>query len=371
METIDRRQYARGIIALLLALLLVPAAPAARAQDNPKPTPAAVEPSATAAVPSEAGEFFVEDLGPATLPIDSTAPITDTILAALADYRAAEKAATLDTIEDVFGSTVPDRPKAVEPRIYLPLLAGRPAEAQPGPVEPGPVEPRPKSANVTAVVWPSPSIRVARDGTLAYEIRLYNDGEGSARSTRVTMPYDRTMLTPIGSRLDQGAGDWVSELRPDAVVVTFGELGAKKMRTGWVYFRVASYLADNTVLSMRPTFQWSDARGTTSRTSNWAPVLVGGGNDSGAYVWTIVQPVTGLPNELRTFYSNRFAPGEVVTTWLNTPTGVMELDIHETVDQQGQVWVEYRPSRLAPASYQLVIYGNRSRLVGVATFIVQ
>ena len=371
METIDRRQYARGIIALLLALLLVPAAPAARAQDNPKPTPAAAEPSATAAVPSEAGEFFVEDLGPATLPIDSTAPITDTILAALADYRAAEKAATLDTIEDVFGSTVPDRPKAVEPRIYLPLLAGRPAEAQPGPVEPGPVEPRPKSANVTAVVWPSPSIRVARDGTLAYEIRLYNDGEGSARSTRVTMPYDRTMLTPIGSRLDQGAGDWVSELRPDAVVVTFGELGAKKMRTGWVYFRVASYLADNTVLSMRPTFQWSDARGTTSRTSNWAPVLVGGGNDNADWVWVTADRLSGPAGTTFTFFSDRFIPGEGVHLWLNTPTGVAPLDRREIADLFGRVWVDFSSAGLAPGSYQIVLYGARSQLTGVQTFIVQ
>jgi hypothetical protein len=253
-------------------------------------------------------------------------------------------------------------------------MVGRaPAQAGPTPVTPTPVTPTPpaKGADITVVAWADPSLRVARGGTLAYELRVYNDGEGGAKSARVTLPFDPALMTLVGSRLDRGAGDWVSEVRSNAVVVTFGRLGDEEMRSGFVYFRVGSFLADNTVLSTRPAYSWSDDRGTHERSGPWAPVLVGGGNDSAAYVWTIVQPVTGLPSELRTFYSNRFAPGETVTTWLNAPRGVVSLDLRETVDEQGQVWLEYRPSLLAPGSYQMVVYGNKSRLAGVVTFVVR
>jgi hypothetical protein len=373
MKTSYRQQLLGSLAALIIALtLLGPAARPATAQETTEPTPAA-EPVPAPTQPSGAVELFTEDLGPATVAISDTAAISDTILGPLGDYLNREKSGVLDTaLADVYGDDVPARPKAGDYAVYLPMLGGRPLQSQPGPVDPGPgpVDPQPKGANITVAVWPSPSIRVARDGSLAYEIRVYNDGEGSADSTRVTLPFDRNLVTVTGSRLDRGAGDWVSEVRSDAVVVTFGELGDKKMRTGWVYFRVNAFLADNTVLSMRPAYRWSDERGTTSRTGNWAPVLVGGGNDGGAYAWTIVQPVSGWPGELRTFYSNRFAPGEVVTAWLNTPNGVVALDIRETADEQGQVWVDYRPSRLAAGSYQMVIYGNRSRLTGVASFVV-
>jgi hypothetical protein len=315
-------------------------------------------------------ELFARDLGPSGGPIDNGAPVTDTLLVALADYQARDKVALDADTTTVFGETIPERPKAAGLAVYLPLV-GRPAQALPGPVEPPPSDPPPaKGADVTVTVWPAPSIRVARGGVLSYEIRLYNDGQGSASGVRVTLPFDPAQLTPIGSDLDRGAGDWVSEVRSNAVVVSFGKLGDKQQRVGYVYFRVGTLLADNTVLSVRPAYEWSDARGTPERSGNWAPVLVGAGNDGGAYVWMIGQPVSGLPGELRTFYSNRFAPDEVVTTWLNTPGGVVALDIRATADGMGQVWLDYRPSRLAPGSYQIVAYGNKSRLVGVMTFVV-
>lgn len=364
--------------ALLPALLLL-ATPAA-AQPTPEPgTPPAdtTEITGTAALTptlplsdTAALDLFERDLGSSTAPIDDTAPVTDTLLAALADFLTIEKSAPQDTaLADVFGSAIPERSKAAGLAVYLPLVATA-AQPQSGQVEPPPAEPPAKGANVTVVAWPTPSIRVARDGILSYELRLYNDGAGSASGTKVTLAFDPAQLTPIGSDLDRGAGDWVSEVRSNAVVVSFGKLGDKQSRVGYVYFRVGRFLADNTVLSVRPAYTWSDARGTSERSGNWAPVLVGGGNDGGAYVWMIVQPVSGLPGELRTFYSNRFAPGETVTAWLNAPGGVVALNLTETADEVGQVWLDYRPSRLAPGTYQLVVYGNRSRLVGVATFVV-
>ncbi|HWQ13153.1 MAG TPA: hypothetical protein VNL77_10150 [Roseiflexaceae bacterium] len=389
MSTTYTRAFITGAAAALvlaLALLLAAATPA-RAGDapgaaDPTATPAATattEPSATAEVtptataqPTATVELAHGDLGSSGAPIDDTQALTETILPALADFLAREKAAPGSAADLFYGSTIPERPKGASTTVYLPFISG-PRQSQPGPGDPGGGNPPPpeKGADVTVVAWPAPSIRVARDGVLTYEIRLYNDGEGDARRTVVTLPYNPGQLTPIGSDLDRGAGDWVSEVRADALVVTFGPLDEQERRLGYVYFRVGRLLADNTVLSMRPAYTWSDARGTHERSGNWAPVLVGGGNDTGAYVWTIVQPVDGQETELRTFYSNRFVPGETVATWLNTPTGVAPLPLSEKVDEQGQVWLEYRPSSLLPGTYQLVVYGARSRLTGVATFIVR
>lgn len=336
--------------ALALALLAGAASPLA-AQEAPAATP---EPAP-----------FERDLGPSDAPLDA-APIAATLRPALDDFLLAEKSGAADP----FGTEIPAQPAAPGPAIYLPLV-GSAIQALPGPGEPPPDDPQPKGANVSVAVWPTPSIRVARGAILSYEIRLYNDGEGGADGVQLTMPFDPAQLTLVGSDLDRGAGDWVSAVRQREVVVSFGRLAERRQRVGYLYFRVGGQLPDNTVIGLRPAYRWSDARGTSERSANWAPVLAGGASDDGRYVWTIVQPVTGAATELRTFYSNRFAPGETVTAWLNAPSGVIALDLIGAADASGQVWLAYRPSRLAPASYQLVVYGTRSRLVGVATFIVR
>lgn len=347
---------------MVLALAVLLAGNIASAQEAP-PTPPALP---------------TEDLGSATVPLSASEPSVDTILAALAEHTSREAsgltiaAATTDAGLAPFD--IPPRIIGSGLTIFAPLVGGPLERGQqvvtPTPTQ-APVTPLANPADVTVAIWPEPSIRVARNGTLTYELRLFNDGSGDARTTRVSLPFDPRQLTVVSSRLDRGAGDWVSEVRSDRVVVTFGELDARSRRSGFVTFRVAAGLTDNTVLSMRPSFRVTDGRGTREESGNWAPVLAGGGNDSGGYVWMIVQPVDGRVGELRTFFTNRFAPGETVTTWLNTPQGVRELSVRAQANTQGHTWLEYRPSGLVPGVYQLVAYGNQSRLTGVASFIVR
>ncbi len=71
------------------------------------------------------------------------------------------------------------------------------------------------------------------------------------------------------------------------------------------------------------------------------------------------------------FSSNRFLPGEAITTWLNTPQGVRALSLRGTADAQGSLTLSYTSTGLAKGNYQLVLYGNRSGLTGVASFLVQ
>jgi hypothetical protein len=342
------------IVALMAALLPFTAPRAAQSADDPTPV----------VTPGDMPVFLQEDLGPATRDIGDD--VDAVIQAALVAYL--QRTGDLPALAAPDALAVSAIPSPIPP-VYLPLILSPPMQAV-LPPQPTPVPP-PPGADVTAVTWPEPSIRVGRGMTLTYEIRVYNDGEGDASSTTVVFPYNRNHILPIASRFDRSAGDWVSELTPTQLTITFGRLGGGKMRSGFIDFKVNDRLTDTTVIDVRSSFRWSDEdRGGNGR-GNWAPVLVGGGNDTAPFVWLIVEPVRGSANETRTFFSDRFVPGENVVTWLNTPRGVKPLDVASAVDPSGRVWLSYRPSDLTPGTYQIVAHGTRSRLTGVASFVVR
>ncbi|GAB4425818.1 MAG: hypothetical protein OHK0015_06160 [Chloroflexi bacterium OHK40] len=268
-------------------------------------------------------------------------------------------------------------------RIYLPLLRRRaelgqqpptPTPVTPTPVTPTPVTPTPQpgeGADVAVTIWPKPSIWVARGALLEYEIRLHNTGKGAARETKVVFPYNRSQVTLVSSSLDSRAGDWVSAIDQQSFTVTFGNLAEGARRTGKVVVRVASGLAHQTLLDVRASYTWRDGVDGGGQRANWTPVLVGSGPSDAPYIWVQVSPDRGAAGTRHRFYTNRLLPGEAVSTWLNTPQGVRPLTLRGTADADGAVTLDYRSSGLARGTYQLVLYGQRSGLTGVATFIVQ
>lgn len=126
---------------------------------------------------------------------------------------------------------------------------------------------------------------------------------------------------------------------------------------------------NDTILDMRATSRYNGDGGRDVR-SNWAPLLVGGGNASAPWVWTAISPSSG--NAATTFrvQSNRFIPGEEVVTWLNTPSGTKGLDLKGTADALGNIVLNFKDSKLAPGNYQIVLYGRQSDLTGVASFTI-
>ncbi|HEX5689784.1 MAG TPA: hypothetical protein VFX76_07275, partial [Roseiflexaceae bacterium] len=241
------------------------------------------------------------------------------------------------------------------------------------PGEPTPTpkpEPDPDPADVAVTIWPAPSIRVARGGVLAYEIRVKNYGKGDAEAIEVRLPYDKNQIVVTGSSF-QNSSDWVSNLTDSQVTVSFGALKAGKARAATLYFQVGSTLFENTVISGRANFSWSGDRSHGGGTTNWAPVLVGGSNDSAVWVWTTVDPVSGLAGTTHHFFSDRFIPGEGIITWINTPDGVEPLELRGQADLMGRVWIDFKSNFRRSGTYSLVLYGARSNLTGVATFYVQ
>ena len=354
-------RFAVLLFFILLALLVSAAQVGAQAIDPASPA-VYTTPTATSSADAELLPNFEPDAAQG-----ATRSFSETLQFALDSYeqRSFDIDALLVGIEK--SMLVPKRTYA----LFVPAVRNSPREhqqVQPTPT-PRPEEPT-RRADVWVTLWPEPSIRVGRDRELRYEIRLYNDGRAEAQQVVVELPYDSRLIKPIYSSLDGKAGDWVSAVTKDRVVVTFGRLDTNKSRSGYITFRVAADPADGTIISMRPVFRYTDAVGTRARDGNWAPVLVGGGNDTAAYVWMSVNPVQAAAGINRNFFSNRFAPNERVSAWLNTPNGVQALNRSTTADGQGQIWFDHRPQTLPRGTYQMVLYGNQSRLTGVVSFVV-
>jgi hypothetical protein len=348
-----------GGLYLLLAIALTDLARSARPPDSPGAADGTPSPAPAIRGSAE----------PKLNPFPATAAMAETIRAVLADYNRA----------GLQGANLPVYVPSDISHAYLPLvLKDEPPTPTPSPTVSPPPSPPPtrtrvlepeERADIAVTLWPSPSIRVARAGTLAYEIRVKNYGAGDAARVRVTLPYNRRQMYLFDSRFTSPE-DWVSEVANDRVTVTFGRLKAGGYRPATLFFRVAGDLADQTVISMRATYTWWDAGGDASWRTNWAPVLVGSGNASASWLWLAVEPVSGRAGTTHHFFSDRFIPQEGIVTWLNTPSGVEPLDLRGVADSYGRIWLDFRSAGLAPGTYSLVLYGARSNLTAVATFYV-
>jgi hypothetical protein len=341
-----------SILIFVLALLASGASPVTRADERPLDLTPTVE---------GVGEDQPD-------PFPATDSMTDTVQLVLDQYLGRREIAPPVIDDQSFA------PLAISGS-YLPLIQRPLPTSQPPTATPPTATPRPQPgerADVAVAVWPEPSIAVMQGGQLVYELRVRNYGQGDAERIRVTLPYDRRHMRPIGSRLDRAKGDWVSRLTDTEIEVIFGPLDSQASRVGQLIFQVATPLANDTILELRPSAAWEDAYGDRGPfRSNWAPVLIGRGPATAPWVWAQVTPANGPAGTTHTFVSNRFIPAEGIITWLNTPTGVRELNLRGVADAQGVVQLAFSSAGLSPGSYQMVLYGARSQLTGVVTFTVQ
>lgn len=345
-------------MALLLIVLLLAALGPAFAQEGPPAEPLLpnIEPDAQSLADMPAWARSEQ------------AAVEAALAAYLADNRAGLDAPGLPELSA-------EAQAAALTRIYLPLVQRSAGPNQgPGQIPPPTPTPEPpvKTANVVVAIWPKPSIIVGRGAWLEYEIRLRNTGEGTATQTEVVFPYNRQQVTLSHTSLDSRAGDWMRAIGDNSYTVSFGSLGPGAERIGRVFLRVGENLPNQSLLDVRARYSWQDQGSGGSRNANWTPVLVGSGPADAPYFWMSVTPTQGAAGTLHRFFSNRLLPGEGVSTWLNVPGGgVRALDLRGVADSQGMVTLDYRSSGLTPGVYQLVLYGQSSRLTGVVSFVVQ
>jgi hypothetical protein len=358
-----RRRWLGLVTILAFALLFVAAVAAPSSAMNrlrQSVSIAADQPAAPTPVPLPAPASDGDQiLNP--LPVPMTETMTDTVRMVLAIYTSVTEDAQSAQVRAI---VVPNNSAL----IYLPAIKA--TQATPPIATPTPT-PRPaKPADLALTIWPSPSIIVIHGQTLIYELRATNYGKGQVTRALVTLPYANQQMSVIDSRFTDPR-DWVSEVAAEHVDVTFGPVAAGEERTAAIVFRVRDTLADRTVISMRANYSWDDHRNGGAWRSNWAPVVIGAGNESAPWVPVLIDPIGGFAGTTHHFYTDRFIPSEGIYTWLNTPQGVRPLELRGVADLLGRVWLDFTSTGLQSGTYQLVLYGARSKLTGVSTFSVR
>lgn len=331
--------------AALMALLIAPAFGQGDTRHTQRPTPTAVP---------EEPLLPRERLSPHE-DADATASMTDTVTAALEAYREHTRDDRSQQQAIPFDLTLQ----------FFPLVQHASATAPTPTPAPAP-EPR---ADVSVTLRPNPSIYVQRGGILRHDIRVRNYGAGPAGQVEIMIPYDGAKIVPVNSAFEE-EGDFVSELEDNHVTVVFGPLAAGEERSGAIFWSVDETLPDETVISIRGYTTWTDAQGTGSQATNWAPVLVGALNESSPYVFVAVTPEAAPQGTILNIYSDRFLPEEPIVAWLNTPDGVRAIEADYTSDSYGRIALALPSAELAPAGYEIVLYGTRSKLTGVQGFTI-
>lgn len=229
-----------------------------------------------------------------------------------------------------------------------------------------PVEDRTRTALVTAVQRPSPSVSAAPGGVVTVVIEVANRGRGRASNATITLATDPALLAVLDARFSR-SGAWVSSLTPQTIVIQTGALAARTdVITITLRLRVLPEAPAGAALGARASFTWRDGVNGGAGRSN-LPVLVVGAADQDAP--TLPLAITGGAGSL-TYTSAIFAPFEPVGVWYNTPDGRAVAVATLRADLNGQVSGLLSTAGLAPGSYSLVAAGEWSLLTSVGIFEV-
>jgi hypothetical protein len=215
--------------------------------------------------------------------------------------------------------------------------------------------------------------QVAPGSQLSVDIRVTNPFTlTKIERVRVKLDYDSRQITPISSDFD-GDEDWVSDVTDRRISISFDDINIRKSRTGTIVFRVNQAIPGETTLKLRATLNWEvlDATGKviargSSKSSNDDVVVVAPHGvvqdpnviDSPPAVR--IEPQVGPTGTFFRAFASGFRAGELVSGWLNGPTGVIELGFERFANERGEVYPEFDSSRLGAGNYSLVLYGRES-----------
>jgi hypothetical protein len=228
-------------------------------------------------------------------------------------------------------------------------------------------------AGLVVVVWPTPSVQVARGDVLTYQVQAKNFNRNAQSNVRVFIPFDGRLIDVIGTAFEEGSDDWVAGVSENAILVVFPQLDGGETRTITIYTRVAPDLPDGTVITAWPSYSWDDSRWEDNpRSTNAAPVLVGATNESSPFVWMSVTPDRGTRETTFSFFSDRFMPGEPVQAAIVPPNGApYDIELRTDADSLGRVWLDLWGGWLEPGTYELEVRGIYTNLRARARFVVE
>jgi hypothetical protein len=199
--------------------------------------------------------------------------------------------------------------------------------------------------------------------TLRYKFTVENWTDMELIETEIKLPYNTDILTPSGSQLND-EDDWISDISDGQVTITFGNIEEDDSRSASIEFEVNPNTPDSTELKVEAEYTWYSMNRSGSGTTDELEVLILNPN---VQPQATITPEAGPPGTVYQITANRFWPYENVVTWLNTPTGVQELELHGQADNPGTIQLTFDSTGLTPGNYSLVLHGMDSgheRVVG-------
>lgn len=196
---------------------------------------------------------------------------------------------------------------------------------------------------------------VTPDETLKYKFIIQNWTDMEIVHAEFKLPYNTDILTPIGSEL-YGEDDWVKEASDGDVVVIFGPVEDDEERSAVIEFAINPNTPDSTALRVEAEYTWHSQNRRGSGDVDLETIVL----NPNVQPQASITPAAGPPGTIFTIRANRFEPYETVVTWLNTPTGVQELDLYGQAGNPGTIELTFDSSGLAPGDYSLVLHGTDS-----------
>ncbi len=226
------------------------------------------------------------------------------------------------------------------------------------------------SADIAVTLTPMPNVSVTPGSILSYQLQVRNLNGSKADRVLVHMPYAPWQLRVLDASFT-GAEDWVTGVQSDYLMLMFGEVSGHSSRTATIRMYVADDLPAGTVISMWAGYGWDDGNGGgEGYSANAAPVVVDAEPINSGAAWMSVDPPSGPPGTIYAFFSDRFAPGERVSASLNAPYGTQPL-YESTADDLGRIWLTFSSAGWQGGVYEMVVRGERSGQIAVASFTIE
>lgn len=230
---------------------------------------------------------------------------------------------------------------------------------------------QPKPADITIIIRAEPNATVARNDVVTYTIVVVNRGEGRARETILTLPFDPAVAAVLDARFDRPTG-WVSQLNNDSIEIRTGPMGGNgDTMSATVRFRTLGNVASGTSLRTQGNFRWVDDVVGGAGNTNTVTLTISDSSSAVPFLPLTAEPFSGPAGSDHIFRSGAFAPNEPVALWYNTPNGNAVAVGRVIADANGQVTASFRTTGLTAGNYSMVAYGLWTEFTALGIFQVQ
>ncbi|HEX2909201.1 MAG TPA: hypothetical protein VH186_00230 [Chloroflexia bacterium] len=209
--------------------------------------------------------------------------------------------------------------------------------------------------------------------SITFSFRVKNWGIGRAEHIRLSFPIDPALRVGYSEFDDPDV--WVSGLSETELTVTLPALENEQEATGNLIFRprLNPVPEVGTRVSAVYALRYDDATGQVNRKSNGVTFTFAATSrdvSEGRTMLLIPDTLKASKGEKVTLSGSLFIPQELVNAWYTTGDGNSISLSQGHAANDGSYSLEVDTAALEPGTYQLVLYGNRSMISGLATLTV-